>query len=243
MQNKPERLQKILSANGITSRRDAERMIQNGRVYLNDTLATLGQSAVLGVDKITVDGKEITAVEKRIYLMLNKPQGYITTVKDHRGRKTVMELVSDTDERVFPVGRLDLDSEGILLFTNDGAFANKIMHPSNEIKKTYEVTVLGNVKQAALLMQKPLEIDDAVVLADKVKVIEETKQGGVLDITIKEGKNRQIRKMCRACGLKVQALKRILIEDLSLGGLKSGCWRYLTKNEVLSLGKGHIAHN
>jgi len=243
MQYKMERIHKIIAANSKCSRREAEKKITDGRVCVNGTPATIGQSARLGIDVITVDGTVMTAVSKRIYLMLNKPCGYLCAVKDKRGRKTVMELVEDAEGFVFPVGRLDLNSKGLLLFTNDGEFANKIMHPSFNLQKTYEVKVTGNVDEAAVLLREPLEIDGYTVTAVSVKVNGKTINGGLLTITIAEGRNRQIRKMCCLCGLKVDSLKRISIGNLKLGKLKNGHWRYLTDKEVLSFGEGYIKRN
>ena len=243
MQDKKDRLQKILSANGVASRREAERMIIDGRVLVNGVPAITGQTAQLGVDEISVDGVLLLPLGKRIYIMLNKPRGYLSTAKDERGRKTVMELVSDVSERLFPVGRLDLNTEGLLLFTNDGEFANAIIHPSYNIHKTYEVEVTGNAYNAARLMRNPIDIDGYTVNACSVILSKATESGGVLKITIAEGRNRQVRKMCRACGVSVITLKRITIGDLELGELKSGEWRYLTDKEVQTLGKGHIACN
>ena len=237
----PERIQKILSAFGIASRREAERMIISGRVCINNTRATLGQSATVGVDLITVDGVPLAAKSEHIYLMLNKPCGYITTVSDMRGRKTVMELITGLNSRVYPVGRLDKDTEGLLLFTNDGNFANLVMHPSFDIQKTYEVEVSGDVVRAVELLQKPVLIDKFTVQALSVKLIQPFDNGGIIRITISEGKNRQVRKMCKASGVMVKSLKRISIGSLNLGDLKRGNWRFLTKEEVSALGKGYIA--
>jgi len=226
---KPERIQKILSAYGVTSRREAERLIAEGHVSVNGIMAIIGQSATPGLDKITVDGVEITAKPDFIYLMLNKPKGCLTTVTDDRGRKTVMDLVKDAGTRIYPVGRLDFNSEGLLLFTNDGSFANKIMHPSFDKYKTYLVDARGDVETALDLLRKPIKIDDHIVCAVSVDV--ESKKGndgGIFRITIAEGRNRQIRKMCNACGLVVKSLKRIAIGQLELGNLKCGHWRYLT---------------
>jgi len=243
MQEKKERLQKILSASGIASRREAERMIIDGRVLVNGIPAVTGQLAQLGADEISVDGIALSPPDKRIYIMLNKPRGYLSTVKDERGRRTVMELVADVNERLFPVGRLDLNSEGLLLFTNDGEFANEIMHPSFNKQKTYEAEVSGNAYNAARLMRSPIDIDGHTVKACSVILSKATEKGGVLRITIIEGRNRQIRKMCSACGVSVITLKRTSIGELELGRLESGKWRYLTDKEVSALGKGHITHN
>jgi len=232
----PERIQKILSKSGITSRRNAEKMILDGRVCVNDVPATLGQSARLGHDIITVDGVAVTDESEHVYLMLNKPCGYITSTSDDRGRKTVMELVAGAGVRVYPVGRLDINSAGLLLFTNDGDFANNVMHPSSGKQKTYEVDVSGDVRGAVKLLQQPIEIDSHTVLAVGVDLIKATDSGGIVRITIVEGRNRQVRKMCVACGVRVDRLKRISIDNLNLGDLKTGQWRHLTKEEVKSLG-------
>jgi len=231
----PERIHKILSACGVASRREAERLITEGRVYVNGIKATIGQNVIRGFDLITVDGTPIAEKPEHIYLMLNKPRGYITTVTDDRSRKTVMELVKDASTRIYPIGRLDLNSEGLLLFTNDGYFANKVMHPSNNKQKTYLVEVRGDITTAVELLQKPIEIDNHTVHALNVDIESKKKNGGTLKIAIAEGRNRQIRKMCTACGLTVKSLKRISIGALELSNLKSGSWRYLTDDEVKML--------
>jgi len=192
---------------------------------------------------ITIDGEPLDTRKSRVYLMLNKPRGYLSTVKDQRNRKNVMELVTDVGVRVYPVGRLDMDSEGLLLFTNDGGFANIIMHPSFNKQKTYEVKAQGDAEKAAALLRAPIEIDGYTVKAVSIEIINKTEEGGTLLITISEGRNRQIRKMCGKCGLIVKSLKRISIGDIKLGSLESGCWRYLTNKEVESVGKGHFTCN
>jgi len=224
-----------MSAHGVTSRREAEKMILQGRVTINGVQATLGQSAQFGLDEISVDGAILNNVNKPVYLMLNKPRGYITTVSDDRGRKTVMSLVQDVNTRVYPVGRLDINTDGLLLFTNDGEFANTVAHPSNNKLKTYEVRVRGDVHEAVRLMRFPIEIDGCNVQAKEAILSNVTVDGGVLIITVSEGRNRQIHKMCATCGLFVKTLKRLSIGTLKLGSLKSGQWRYLTAEEVASL--------
>jgi len=236
MSEQQERLQKILSAHAIASRREAERMILAGRVYVNGVPATIGQSARYGIDSITVDGKPLKDVDEHVYLMLNKPRGYITTVSDDRGRKTVMELLANVGVKVYPAGRLDMDSEGLLLFTNDGEFANKIMHPSFEKQKVYEVEVNGDINTAVLNLKQPIEIDGHIVNAVDAVILNKTDIGGTLNITIAEGRNRQIRKMCAACGISIRSLKRISVGSVVLGSLKNGKWRHLTEEEVQSLG-------
>jgi len=168
--------------------------------------------------------------------MLNKPRGYITTVSDDRGRKTVMELVADAGVKVYPVGRLDMNSEGLLLFTNDGEFANNIMHPSNEKQKIYDVTVHGDIDSALSKLKQPIEIDDHIVTAIDVDLIKSDEDIGIIRIAIVEGRNRQVRKMCFACGVNVKKLKRISIGKLNLNNLKTGKWRFLTEEEVRSFG-------
>jgi len=236
MSKRKERLQKILSASGVASRREAERMIAQGRVCVNGVQATLGQSAELNTDSIVIDGIPLAVRDKKVYLMLNKPRGYITTKSDERGRKTVMSLISGAGTGVYPVGRLDMDSEGLLLFTNDGVFANNIMHPSFGKLKTYVARVHGDAGEAAHLLQMPMDIDGYIVKAKKVALSSVFSGGGVLCITIAEGRNRQIRKMCAASGVKVRSLKRVSIGSLSLGNLKTGQWRFLTGEEVEALG-------
>ena len=227
-----ERLQKILSAHGVASRRKAEMMIEAGRVTLNGKTAVLGQSATVGADEIAVDGSTLSLMPEHIYIMLNKPRGYVTTTGDERGRKTVMELVSGAGARVYPVGRLDMDSEGLLLMTNDGAFAERIAHPSGEKPKVYEVRARGDVRAAVPELRKTMKIDSRDVRASSVEVAERSGSEAVILVTIHEGRNRQIRKMCALCGLRVLSLKRVSIGALALGDLKPGCWRYLSDDEV-----------
>jgi len=230
-----ERLQKILSAHGAASRREAERMILAGQVTVNGKPAKIGQSAQFGIDDIAVNGIPLAPIFELVYIMLNKPVGYITTMRDDRGRKTVRELVQDAGVKVYPVGRLDMDTEGLLLMTNDGNFANAVAHPSFNKTKTYEARVRGDAVKAAALLRGPIEIDSHVVRAASVTVTERTENGGTLRITIHEGRNRQLRKMCAQCGLELVSLKRLAIGSLELGKLKTGKWRYLTDKERLSL--------
>ena len=231
----PERIQKILSSYGVMSRREAERMIVDGRITVNGIPAALGQSAQPGVDAVAVDGVPLSTKDDPVYIALNKPRGYVTTVSDDRARKTVIDLVSGVGTRVYPVGRLDMDTEGLLLLTNDGQFANAVMHPSYNVTKTYEAHVSGDVTGALELMRRPMEIDSHVICAVSVELMEKTDTGGVLEITIVEGRNRQVRKMCALCGLKVRLLRRISIGPINMGPLKPGQWRYLTEEERASL--------
>lgn len=210
-------------------------MILAGRVAVNNATAVLGQTAVDGIDEITVDGVSIAPKGGLVYIMLNKPRGFITSMNDERGRKTVMDLVADVGARVYPVGRLDLNSEGLLLMTNDGHFANAVAHPSNNKKKTYDVSVRGDVSTAEELLSRAIDVGSHTVQAVSVELIKRTTEGGVLRIIINEGRNRQIRNMCLKSGLAVQSLKRIKIGALELGSLKTGQWRRLTEEEKKSL--------
>ncbi len=227
-----ERLQKIISARGITSRRKAEEMIERGRVTVNGERAFLGDKADPELDEIAVDGKIITEKSDLVYIMLNKPRGYVTTVKDERGRKTVMELVKDAGTRVYPVGRLDMASEGLLIFTNDGDFANRLMHPSHQVEKEYVVRVDGDVDAGLTVLLSPMELDGKPVKKPKVEVLEDRGGSGTLSIVIHEGRNRQVRRMCEQAGLKVKRLIRVREGELSLGRLRRGEWRTLDKDEL-----------
>ena len=231
----PERLQKIISAHGVASRRYAEKLISEGRVYVNGVRAVIGQSADFEIDEIVVDGNPLRPIGELVYIMLNKPCGYLTTACDDRGRKTVMELVEDAGVRVYPVGRLDLDSEGLLLLTNDGAFANVAAHPRFNKLKTYEITVRGDAQLAVLKLSRPMLIDSHQVRAKSVGLIRKTHDGGVLSVTIGEGRNRQIRKMCAGSGLEVLSLIRVSLGRLELGSLESGKWRHLTSAERMTI--------
>ena len=230
-----ERIQKIISSYGVASRREAERMIQAGRVTVGGKPAMLGQSAQAGIDEIKIDGVSLATKSDYVYIVLNKPQGYVTTMSDEYGRKTVVTLVEDVGLRVYPVGRLDMNSEGLILMTNDGWFANYVMHPSHNITKTYEVRVIGDTAKAIPQLCRPMEIDSRLVCAVSVKLKKHTDGGDILSISINEGRNRQIRKMCEICGLDVRLLKRVAIGNVRLGSLRTGQWRYLTQEERLSL--------
>ena len=227
-----ERLQKLIAAAGLCSRRTAEEWIAAGRVSVNGAAAAVGQSADLARDTVCVDGVPITPPERRVYLMLNKPRGYVTTLSDERGRPTAAELVAGCGERVYPVGRLDLDSEGLLLFTNDGAWMQRILHPSHEIEKTYQVTVAGAVENAAPRLAALREIDGEPIRPAKVALLRGGRETAELSVTIHEGKNRQIRRMCTAVGLHVKRLRRVREHTLSLGDLPEGRWRELTAEEL-----------
>ena len=227
-----EKLQKIIAASGLMSRRAAEKLIQEGRVSVNGITASLGDRAE-DSDNITVDGRSLPSAGARTYIMLNKPKGYVTTMSDEKGRACVKQLVEDIPARIFPVGRLDMYSEGLLIMTDDGEFANRLMHPSNMIKKTYHTWVKGeDIGFAAELMRHSMDIDGYKTAPAEVNVLELFTDGGKLEVTIHEGRNRQVRKMCELAGLKVTRLIRVSEGPLELGTLKSGKWRSLSQEEI-----------
>ena len=230
-----ERLQKLLSAAGVWSRRAAEEYITAGRVTVNGEVAELGRRADPDVDDIRVDGKPLRAREAHVYLLLNKPRGYVTTLSDEKGRKNVADLTADCGVRVYPVGRLDLDSEGLLLMTNDGDLMQHLLHPKGEINKTYHVSVYGEVEGAAEKLSAVTDLEGEKIRPATVRVLRRTAQTAELSITIHEGKNRQIRRMCVQCGLTVKRLRRVKEHTLELGNLPAGQWRYLTEAEVAAL--------
>lgn len=230
-----ERLQKLLSAAGVCSRRAAETYLTAGRVTVNGEPARLGQKADPDRDEILVDGRPLAPRAKPVYILLNKPRGYVTTLSDERGRKTVAELVADCGARVYPVGRLDLDSEGLLLLTNDGDWAQHLLHPSHEVEKTYHVSVFGPVAGAAARLAAMTDLEGEPIRPARVEVLRQTARTAVLAVTIHEGKNRQIRRMCARCGLTVKRLRRVQEGPLKLGNLPSGKWRDLSENEVEAL--------
>ena len=231
-----ERLQKILSAHGIASRRAAEEMIHSGRVTVNGQRAELGATADARTDAICIDGKKLPQRPESVFLMLHKPRGYVTTLSDELGRKTAAELV-DCGCRVYPVGRLDYNSEGLLLFTNDGELANRLMHPKGGIEKVYEVTVSGKLEDAESRLSRPIVLDGYRIRAPKVRLLRQKEAKACFEITIYEGRNRQIRRMCEAAELKVLRLCRIREGRLSLGSLPVGKWRYLSPGEIEQLKK------
>lgn len=229
---KKERLQKILASWGVASRRKAEEIIREGRVTVNGRTAGLGDGAVPGKDRIALDGELLHPSKDKLYLALHKPRGFVTTMKDERDRKCVALLVEGLEERVYPVGRLDKDSEGLLLMTNDGDFANRVAHPSGHIAKTYRVTVRPSVDEEQLArIASGIELDGRMTAPAKAKVLEQRQGRVVLEIVLYEGRNREIRRMCEALGLEVARLKRIAIGPVRLGMLPQGKYRELTKEE------------
>ncbi len=230
-----ERLQKIIASHGVCSRRQAEKWISEGRVCCNGQVAQLGQCADEQHDQITLDGKPLPQKQKHVYLMLNKPRGYVTTLSDEKGRKNAAQLVADCGVRVYPVGRLDMDSEGLLLFTNDGEFANCLMHPKHEVCKTYRVWVDGFSEQNLERLKQPIELDGYLIHKPQIRLIQVQDHRGIVEVTIHEGRNRQVRRMCQNAGMQVQKLLRISEGTVLLGTLRSGSWRYLTQQEIQRL--------
>ena len=231
------RIQKMIADSGYCSRRKAEELISKGRVKLNGHPVKLGDKCGFK-DLITIDGERIYMPRKKnlIYIMMNKPRGYVTTVSDELDRRCVMDLLEGVEERVYPIGRLDRNSEGLLLFTNDGDFANSIMHPSRHVSKTYRVTVRPDINDDQLVqLSEGVEIEGKKTLPATVVVKEKEPGRIVLLMTIKEGRNRQIRKMCEAVGLEVARLRRVSIGPIKLGMLKPGAWRELTAEELRAL--------
>ena len=227
-----ERLQKIIAARGLCSRRQAEKWIEEGRVRVNGNTAHLGDTADVTEDVIEVDGKRLPRAGRKLYLMLNKPRGYVTTLSDEKGRKNAAELVAGCGVRVYPVGRLDMDSEGLLLFTNDGEFANLMMHPRHEVNKVYRVWVTNFAPEKLEALKEPIELDGYLIKKPKVRPVRMEPTRAILDVTIHEGRNRQVRRMCQAAGLEVQRLKRIAEGGLKIGDLKEGQWRELEPKEL-----------
>lgn len=230
-----ERLQKILSAAGVCSRRAAEGYLTAGRITVNGEMAQLGQQADPETDDIRVDGVPMDREPEAVYLMLNKPRGYVTTVSDEQGRKTVMDLLTGVHTRIYPVGRLDRDSEGLLLLTNDGALTQRLLHPSHEVSKEYRVTVSGPVEHAAENLRRIRDVAGMAIRPAEVQMLRREGNRAELRIVIHEGRNRQIRRMCARCGLEVLRLQRVREHCLELGTLPLGQWRYLTAAEIAAL--------
>lgn len=232
------RIQKYLSDCGILSRRAAEREIRERHITVNGMPAEIGQKVDPRKDEIRFCGKVIKAPRGRhyIYIMLNKPVGYVTTMQDEKGRKCVADLVKDVEDRVYPVGRLDMDSEGMLLMTNDGELANALMHPRHHIPKIYHVITKETVtKEQLIALSAPMDIDGYSIMPVETKLIKQLTVGSLLQMTLYEGRNRQIRKMCEQVGVTVKRLRRIAIGNLELGTLPVGKWEYLTKEEIAYL--------
>lgn len=233
------RIQKVLAEQGVCSRRAAEQLIREGRVKLNGRPVALGDKMDTRADQLSVDGQRVNVPKKaeKVYYMMYKPRGYITTTSDERGRRTVMDLIADAPVRVYPVGRLDKDSEGLLLLTNDGDFANLLMHPSHGVSKLYRVTVRPHATEEQILaLTNGVVLDDgSKTLPAVIRVVADEPERTVLEMTIREGKNRQIRRMCEAVGLTVIRLRRSALGAVKLGMLQPGQYRELTNQEVTAL--------
>ena len=234
-----ERLQKILSRAGIASRRTAEQMILNGRVAVDGKIVNeLGTKFDVAVNKISVDGKIISYIEEKIYILLNKPQNVLSSAKDDRGRTTVVDLITDVSERIYPVGRLDYDTEGLILLTNNGELMNALLHPKFQINKTYLAKVTGNVTKDKLeRLQNGILLDDGMTAPAIVRVVGKSNTEAKIEITIHEGRNRQVRRMFSAIGCEVKKLKRIKFANLTIQDLKIGQYRRLNEIELENLYK------
>ena len=232
-----ERLQKILASRGVCSRRKAEELLTAGRVSVNGATASLGESADPEIDEILLDGKPLPSKGEYVYIMLNKPRGFVTTLSDEKGRKNTAQLVADCGVRVYPIGRLDMDSEGLLLFTNDGEFANSLMHPKHEVDKTYRVAVDGYTPENLEKLKLPVTLDGYTIRKPDVKLSRPPRADGRAEllVTIHEGRNRQVRRMCAMAGMTVLRLQRIAEGTLKLGDLPKGKWRHLTEAEIRAL--------
>ncbi len=232
-----ERLQKYLASCGVASRRMSEEIIKSGRVAVNGQIVTeMGVKIKIGTDKVTVDGKDITPEEEHVYLMLNKPEGYVTTAHDPQGRPTVLDLVAEIPQRVFPIGRLDVDTEGLLFLTNDGELAYRLTHPKFAVTKVYHALVTGKPSEDKLdRMRNGLKLEDGMTKPCTVKVIRRYNHKTMLEITISEGRNRQVRRMCQAIGNPIIELERVKIENIELSQVKRGQYRKLTLEELAPL--------
>ena len=230
------RLQKFLSEAGVASRRKAEEMIRSGMVKVNGSVAEIGDSVDPQKDNVYVSGKKIKKESSLRYILLNKPRGYVTTTDDELGRKCVTELVKGVKERIYPVGRLDRVSEGALILTNDGEFANAMMHPSRHVPKTYRVTVRPDITARQIdELASGIMIEGRMTAPADVQLLQKEEGRAVVEIVLYEGRNRQIRRMCEALGLEVARLKRTAVGSIKLGMLRPGEWRDLTAQEVESL--------
>ena len=235
-----ERLQKLIASAGLCARRTAEEWIAAGRVCVNGAVASLGDRADPETDTVMVDGAPLPGKPGAVYLMLNKPRGYVTTLSDEYGRRTAAELVADCGIRVYPVGRLDRDSEGLLLFTNDGELAQRLLHPRHQVDKVYLVTVRGDIRGAAERLMAITQLDGEPIAPAQAAEVSRHEGQAVLRVTIHQGKNRQVRRMCAQIGLHVVRLQRIQEDSLLLGDLPAGKWRYLTDRELQGIKGGEM---
>ena len=235
------RLQKFIAECGVASRRSAEKIIESGRVTVNGEIVDyMGCTIDPDIDEVCVDGNILRVENKKYYIMLNKPKNYVTTVSDDLGRPTVMHLVSDINARIYPVGRLDFDTTGLLIMTNDGDFANVLTHPRHTVNKTYIARIDKMLSEEQLQrLQRGIELDGVMTAPARAEIIKRPKHGFEVKITIHEGRNRQVRRMLEAVGVNVMSLKRISVGSLTLGNLPEGKWRALSDAEINKLrGKG-----
>lgn len=235
------RLQKFLASAGVASRRASEKLIEEGKVTVNGEVVTqLGTTVDPSVDQIRYDGNVVTLVEEKVYLLLNKPPGYVTTAKDQFGRPTVLELVNEVNTRVFPVGRLDYQTSGLLILTNDGDLTLTLTHPRHEVFKTYVATLTGAITEVALSkLEKGVQLEEFITAPAKVKLIKRSETQSLVEISIREGKYRQVRRMMEAVGFPVEYLQRTAIGDINLSGLREGSYRHLSEEEVAYLRRSH----
>lgn len=228
------RLQKYMAQSGVASRRKSEEMILAGRVAVNNKIVTeLGIKIDPKIDNVKVNGKNISAEKKKIYIMLNKPMGFVTTVSDEKDRRTILDLIEGVDERIYPVGRLDIDTMGLIILTNDGELTNKLTHPKHKVPKRYIAVVEGVPSRYELeKFRKGMKLEGKMTAPAKIKVAKRYENESILDIIIHEGRNRQVKKMCEAINHPVKKLKRVEMGELQLRGLDIGNWRYLDEDEI-----------
>ncbi|MCD6582517.1 MAG: rRNA pseudouridine synthase [Desulfuromusa sp.] len=233
-----ERLQKLIAQAGLASRRQAEKWIEEGKVLVNGCSAKLGDRANLTIDQVMVDGQLLASAQEKITVLLNKPRGYVSTLKDPEGRRLVTDLVADIPQRLFPVGRLDYNTEGLLLLTNDGDLAQQVSHPRHHVEKTYLVKVRGALSPKMVrCLERGLILEDGRTAPAKVENIRNVGSNFWFELTIHEGKNRQVRRMCEILGLTVVRLKRIRLDFLDLQNVATGCYRHLSRGEIEKLRK------
>ena len=227
------RIQKYVSDCGLMSRRAAEKEIEAGHFTVNGEKASIGQKIVPGLDKVAYKGKPVAGGGKKLYVMLYKPRGYVTTMSDDEGRRCIPELLTDIPERVYPCGRLDMDSEGLLILTNDGEVANKLMHTKNHVEKIYHVKIKTEIAPEKLAaLNEPMVIDDYKIKPVKVTILERKEGYTILKFVLSEGRNRQIRKMCEQLELQILRLKRVTVGELTIGMLTPGKWKYMNFKEI-----------
>ncbi len=235
--SKPEmRLQKYLAEAGVASRRKSEELILKGRVAVNGRIVTELGTKVTESDSVKVDGKTVKPEARKVYIMLNKPAGYVTTAKDQFDRKTVLDLIEGVEERIYPIGRLDYDTSGLLLLTNDGELANRLMHPKHETDKVYHVKIEGRIDEEDIqAFKRGVRLDDGVTSPAKIKTLDIYEKNSMVEVTVHEGRNRQVRRMLEALNHDVLKLKLVSLGPLKLEGLEEGSWRYLTPEEIKHL--------